>query len=76
MTKADRLRAFEERRLSREELDAYVNAPMSQEEREDMLSLMRWFRRRYPTPAARSRYARDYCRRVAATGAGVRVARR
>ena len=41
-----RARAFAERQLSPQEFDAYVNAPMSEEEREGMLELHRWFVRR------------------------------
>jgi hypothetical protein len=52
------MRAFAERRLSAAEFDAMVRAPMSAEEREDLAGLIRWFRRRYPTPAARLAYAR------------------
>lgn len=47
-----------ERRLTAEELHDYVNAPMSDREREEIESLIVWFTRRYPTPAARLAYAR------------------
>jgi hypothetical protein len=47
-----------ERRLSPEEFQALIDAPMSDEEREETLSLIDWFMRRYPTPAARLAYAR------------------
>ncbi len=57
MTLSDeaRLRVSElaERRLSPEEFDAWVNAPMSDEEREEILSLVAWFSRRYPTALER-----------------------
>ena len=49
----DEVRRLSERRLSAEEFDAYVNAPMSDEERRSILELIDWFMRRYPTPAAR-----------------------
>lgn len=52
------LRALAERRLSPEELDAYVNAPMSEEERRSIHELIDWFTRRYPTPAQRLAYVR------------------
>ena len=52
------LRAFAERRLSAEEFDAYVNAPMEEFEREQIDALIRWFRRRYPTPKERLDYIR------------------
>jgi hypothetical protein len=47
-----------ERTLSREEVDAYVDAPMSDEERAEILDLRRWFTARYPTVAARMAYVR------------------
>ena len=56
---------FFERTLSREEFDAYVNAPMSDDERETMKELIDWFRRRYPTPEERLAYVRRaYNRRM------------
>jgi hypothetical protein len=50
-------------RLTAEEFDAYVEAPMSDDERREILRLIEWFRRRYPRPldrlvSARSAYAR------------------
>jgi len=47
-----------ERPLSGDRFDARVTAPMSDEEREEAISLIEWFMRRYPTPAARLAYAR------------------
>ena len=52
-----------ERRLSRKELDAYVNAPMSPEELHGIHELIDWFTRRYPTPAERLAYVRRACAR-------------
>jgi hypothetical protein len=52
------LRADADRQLSREELDAYVNAPMGDAEREEIRSLVSWFTRRYPTAQERLAYAR------------------
>jgi len=52
-------RALAERRLSAEEFNARVNAPLTEEERAEMLSLIDWFMRRYPTPAARLAQARQ-----------------
>ena len=49
---------FHERRLSPEEVRAYLDAPVSDFEREEALALIRWFRRRYPTPAERLAYVR------------------
>ena len=53
-----RLREEAERRLSPEEFDAYVQAPMSRAELEEIAELSDWFCRRYPTPAARLAYVR------------------
>lgn len=47
------LRAMSERSLSREEFDAYVNAPMSDDEAASIIELYEWFTRRYPTPMQR-----------------------
>jgi hypothetical protein len=44
--------------MSREEFDAYVNAPMSDDEREGIDELIAWFTRRYPTPEERLAYVR------------------
>lgn len=49
-----------ERRLTPEEFRAYVDKPMTSEEREEALALIRWFRRRYPTPLDRLRSARRF----------------
>ena len=67
------IRALSERRLSPEELDAYVNAPVSDEERRAIQEQIAWFRRRYPNPldrlaSARRAYAR-ISRRAPRTGA-------
>jgi len=59
-----RVRALAERRLSSDELDAYVNAPWTDEEREAARDLIAWFRRRYPTPLERLRAGRRAYRRV------------
>jgi hypothetical protein len=53
-----RVRALAERRLSPSEFDAYVNAPMSPEEKQEIHSLIEWFTRRYKTPAERLAWAR------------------
>jgi len=62
----DEVRRLAERKLSASEFDAYVEAPMSDEERQEILSLVAWFTRRYPTPCARLAYARRAYRRAAA----------
>ena len=54
---------FSNRRLTPEEFQAYVNAPVSEVERQEALRLIRWFKKRYPTPAERLAYAqRSYAR--------------
>ena len=52
------VRALVERRLELSELEAYVRAPMSDDERDEILSLIDWFTRRYPTPGERLAAAR------------------
>jgi hypothetical protein len=59
----ERVKVLSERRLSREEWTAYVNQPVTPDEREAMEGLLDWFVRRYPTPAGRLRYARLAYRR-------------
>jgi hypothetical protein len=53
-----RVRALAGRRLSAPEFLAGVNAPMSDAERQEILDLIRWFRRRYQTPGERLAYIR------------------
>ena len=55
---AARLRAESERTLSVEEAHAYLTSPIGDREREEVLSLVRWFRRRYPNPVNRLAYVR------------------
>ena len=58
-----RVRALSERQLSPEELRAALAVPLGEAEEQESRSLIRWFRRRYPTPADRLAYARRaYCR--------------
>jgi hypothetical protein len=52
------LRLVAERRLSAAEFEAYVAAPMSAEEHQQLVELIDWFMTRYPTPAARLAQAR------------------
>ena len=54
----DRLRQIAERRLSAEEFDAYVHAPMTPEELQDIVTSVAWFKKRYPTPGERLAAAR------------------
>jgi hypothetical protein len=60
-----RVRALCERSLSAEEARAALAVPLGEAEEEESRSLIRWFRRRYPTPAARLAYARRAYRRWA-----------
>jgi len=57
------LAALAERRLTAEEVREALATPLSDAEREESLSLIRWFRRRYPTPGERLAYARRAYRR-------------
>jgi hypothetical protein len=54
----EELAALVDRSLTIEEWRAYVDAPMSPEERASVLELVRWFERRYPTPLERLTYVR------------------
>jgi hypothetical protein len=54
----ERVRALVERQLSAEELNAYVYAPMTEAERQEILASVAWFRGRYPTPGERLAAAR------------------
>lgn len=61
-----RVRALAERQLSPEEIRAALAVPIGEAEEQESRSLIRWFRRRYPTPAERLAYARRAYRRWAA----------
>lgn len=60
------LRADADRRLSAEEFNAWVHAPMTEAEAQAIDELIDWYTRRYPTPAARLAQARRAWRRWAA----------
>lgn len=62
-----RIRALTERRLSAAEVEAALRIPIDEAEREEIVSLITWFRRRYPTPADRLAYVRRAYRRWQAT---------
>lgn len=62
------------RSLSVEEFRAWADSPIGPEEMADMVDLIRWFVRRYPTPAARLRSARRRQLQLARTIAHVRAA--
>ena len=53
-----RLRAWTERQLTAEEARPWLDSPISDDERAEVLALVGWFRRRYPTPAERLAYVR------------------
>ena len=54
----DAIAAEVDRELTPDQARAYLAHPITDAEREDTLALVRWFTRRYPTPAARLAYAR------------------
>jgi hypothetical protein len=58
-----RLRALAERQLGPDEIRAALAQPLGTAEEDESRFLIRWFRRRYPTPAARLAYARRAYRR-------------
>ena len=58
-----RVRALSERVLDAEEFRSLLAVPISEAEAEEARSLIRWFRRRYPTPAERLAYTRRAYRR-------------
>jgi hypothetical protein len=65
-----RIRAIAERTLTVEEVRAALAVPIGEAEADEARSLIRWFRRRYPTPAARLAYARRAYRRWVASQEG------
>lgn len=66
---AERLRAWSERKLTGDELRVRLDTPIGAEERAGVRTLIRWFRRRYPTPADRLAYVRrNYARWTASAG--------
>jgi hypothetical protein len=58
-----RLRSIAERELSAEEVSQALAHPITNEERDQVMALVAWFRRRYPTPLERLAYARRAYRR-------------
>jgi hypothetical protein len=60
---AARWKAISERQLSRKEVEAALRIPIGEAEREEILALVRWFCRRYPTPRERLAYVRRAYRR-------------
>lgn len=62
------VRTLYARVLGAEEFRAALSVPLDETEEEEARSLIRWFRRRYPTPADRLAYARRAYRRWRAAG--------
>ena len=63
-----------ERRLSPAEVRAYLDAPLTEMERENVRALIAWFRRRYPMPLDRLAYVRRaYARWQRTRGLAARV---
>jgi hypothetical protein len=50
--------SFSDRRLDAAEARAYLDAPVTDAERDEVLALVRWFNRRYPAPLDRLAYVR------------------
>lgn len=61
-----RLREIAERPLPLDEWQRLAAMPISDDERERTLELIRWFRRRYPSPRERLAYVRRAYKRWAA----------
>jgi hypothetical protein len=64
-----RIREISERTLTADEMRAALAAPIAAAEEEETLSLIRWFKGRYPTPGERLAYGRRAYRRWAAAQA-------
>jgi hypothetical protein len=58
-----RVRELADRVLDAEEFLRLLAVPIGEAEEEEARSLIRWFRRRYPTPAERLAYGRRAYRR-------------
>jgi hypothetical protein len=58
-----RLALVTSRTLTEDEAREWLDSPIGDAEREQVLELVRWFTRRYPTPAARLAYVRQAYRR-------------
>ena len=65
--------SFSDRRLDPAEARAYLDAPVTDAERDEVLALVHWFKRRYPTPLDRLAYVRRAyarCQQTLGIGAG------
>jgi hypothetical protein len=56
-------RAYVEREVSLDEAEQYLSAPVTEDERRELLALVAWFCRRYPTPLDRLHYVRTAYKR-------------
>ena len=73
MTGPESFNSFRNRRLNAAQAREYLDAPVSDPERDEVLALVRWFRRRYPTPIERLAYVRRaYARWQRTLGMGAR----
>jgi hypothetical protein len=63
LKRGDHLSDLTERTLTVAEAEAYLSAPISEDERQHTLQLVEWFLRRYPTPIERLRYVTRAYRR-------------
>jgi hypothetical protein len=59
----DRVVTAMHRQVTRDELQEALHGPIGEDEREGVLTLQRWFTRRYPTGEERLAYARQAYRR-------------
>ena len=57
--RAQLVREWSERLVSADEMREALARPIDPEEREELMSLVRWFTRRYPTGADRLAYVRQ-----------------
>ncbi|HEX7780072.1 MAG TPA: hypothetical protein VF424_12565 [Vicinamibacterales bacterium] len=62
------IRDIVNRELTPEEARAYLDQPVTPEERDSVLDLVRWFTTRYPTPLERLAYARRASHRWSRAG--------
>jgi hypothetical protein len=71
-SEVERIEAEANRQLTPEEFRAWADGPIPEAELTEKRELIRWFRKRYPTPAARLRWARRHQEQLARTIAHVR----
>ena len=67
-TVASRLAQLADRRVTPDELRSALDRPLTDDEREQTMALVRWFRRRYPEPMERLAYVRQAYRRWSRLG--------